>query len=376
MGNEEGIKSQIDFLVSECMQGKHVVKCRDLLQRDLPSFIKNYFISASWTLLKSQRPIIWKNNKSFDENDFTANRAKKQYIRQLVRSALFSEQQITENIISALKIRFSLIVRPNRYFFRNYKHDGRYDKKKLILDIRRFGESIPALDFYIQELDDFEVRYIDDETFSNIVQKIQNRIYSDKFQKTLLKEIDLLYDFFTFNGTFAGNIISSHFLKEFFSSRGFFDLSKMFKFGERNDGQWLKKDLVEYIKEVLAIPKEVVKIGIEKTKHFVAPKVVYKDTGYIIQREKIENQPPGPYPQIQEYLSRRDKKRFIKKIWKKDERQFLRFIEKVDKLDRWRDAKQIIDWELERHHVDFYSKEAVRLGDIVFAKYFSKGSFT
>ncbi|MFQ5823352.1 MAG: hypothetical protein ACE5JB_04785 [bacterium] len=97
----------------------------------------------------------------------------------------------------------------------------------------------------------------------------------------------------------------------------------------------------------------------------------YEET-LIINRRDIESQPPGPYPALHTLINHKDRKIFIKKIFHKDGQQYIEFIQRLEKQDKWKDAKAIIDAELEKLGISPYSKAAVLLGDVVFSRYFSK----
>jgi hypothetical protein len=92
----------------------------------------------------------------------------------------------------------------------------------------------------------------------------------------------------------------------------------------------------------------------------------------IINRSDIESQPPGPYPALHTLISQKSRKIFIKKIFRKDGQQYIEFIQRLERQDKWKDAKAIIDSELEKRGIRPYSKEAILLGDVVFSRYFSR----
>ena len=103
-------------------------------------------------------------------------------------------------------------------------------------------------------------------------------------------------------------------------------------------------------------------------------KIIYSDPEdtVMINRRDIERQPPGPYPSLKTLINKRDQKLFIKKIFSKGRQRYLEFIEHLENQDKWKNAKAIINTELDRRAMDHYSKEALLLGDIVFSRYFSK----
>lgn len=94
------------------------------------------------------------------------------------------------------------------------------------------------------------------------------------------------------------------------------------------------------------------------------------DEDLIINRSDIERQPPGPYPALASLIGPKDRKLFIKRIFRRDKQQYMEFIQRLETLDLWKDAKAVIDEELRVREISPYSKEAVLLGDVVFSRYF------
>jgi len=92
----------------------------------------------------------------------------------------------------------------------------------------------------------------------------------------------------------------------------------------------------------------------------------------VIDRKMIENQPEGPIPSLATIIDPRSRKILIRKIFKKDEVAFNAFIEKMEATVTWKEAKVMIDAELHRRNVDIFCREAIRLGDLIFSRYFPK----
>ncbi|MFQ5863732.1 MAG: hypothetical protein ACE5IW_00725 [bacterium] len=112
--------------------------------------------------------------------------------------------------------------------------------------------------------------------------------------------------------------------------------------------------------------------GFTASRRFKESKTIsgFEDT-LIINRRDIESQPPGPYPALHTLIDQKNRKIFIKKIFRKDGQQYIEFIQRLEKQDKWKEAKAIIDAELEKRGIKPYSKEAILLGDVVFSRYFS-----
>jgi hypothetical protein len=108
------------------------------------------------------------------------------------------------------------------------------------------------------------------------------------------------------------------------------------------------------------------------------PKIVYRDdeieAPLIVERAKLEVQPPGPYPAMTRLIDEKSRSAFIKKIFRKDIEAYLAFIDELEMTQTWKEAKKFLDREFQARKINPYSKEAVHLSDLVFSRYFTKGA--
>lgn len=379
LGYEEGVRRMVTALLHKIMDEQDTISCRQLCEKELPDFVKNSFRAIARKRIKEREPVIFNTNFSADFDGEIVKNAREQLMTELQSSVQFSKLDAESCIRNALKIRFELLLRPQQaietIFFRK---TNELDKNLLRLSIERFGENIPFLEHLCEELDKYEKDKIENTQFKLFAQRVLHKLYSNGYRQTILIDSNLLIDFFDIDGAMDANGLESGLVEEFFSTRGFIDAFQTIR-KKTLDGKkyWSKDDLMQFLPLVIKGGKNGsiadARQDIITNNH---PRIIYTDDSYDkIQREKIERQPPGPYPSILDFIDPEDWKLFLKKIFKKDSLDFSRFIHKIDKTDKWRSAKEIIDWELEQRSVDPYSKEAVRLGDIVFAKFFSKGKY-
>lgn len=90
---------------------------------------------------------------------------------------------------------------------------------------------------------------------------------------------------------------------------------------------------------------------------------------------QVVYQPPGPYPSLRNIIDKRSQNMFVNKIFGKDESAYFKFLDHIDKKDSWKEAKAILDLELQFRKLGLFSREATKLSDMIFAKFFSKGKF-
>jgi hypothetical protein len=92
----------------------------------------------------------------------------------------------------------------------------------------------------------------------------------------------------------------------------------------------------------------------------------------VIYRSKLEQQPPGPFPSLTQLIDEKNRKLFVRKIFDRDVDGYTEFIQRLELVQTWKEAKQLLDQELNRRKISPYSKEVIRLSDLIFGRYFSK----
>ncbi|MBN2088189.1 hypothetical protein JW964_01170 [candidate division KSB1 bacterium] len=91
-----------------------------------------------------------------------------------------------------------------------------------------------------------------------------------------------------------------------------------------------------------------------------------------IRFDAADNNHNDVLPDLVNLIDIKSKKLFVRNIFHKDENAYDKFIIELQALKNWREAKLRIDQELSKRKIDVFSKEAIRLGDIVFGRYFPK----
>ena len=71
----------------------------------------------------------------------------------------------------------------------------------------------------------------------------------------------------------------------------------------------------------------------------------------------------------------RDRKKYIKKLFKKKEKEFVAFINNVNGQPSWKDASVIIDEEFYQRGINPYSKEAINFSDTIYLRFFPKDKY-
>jgi hypothetical protein len=88
--------------------------------------------------------------------------------------------------------------------------------------------------------------------------------------------------------------------------------------------------------------------------------------------DSADNNHQNALPDLESLIDIKSRKLFVRNIFHKDENAYDKFIMELQALKTWREAKIRIDQELAKRKKDPFSREVIRLGDIVFSRYFPK----
>ncbi len=97
----------------------------------------------------------------------------------------------------------------------------------------------------------------------------------------------------------------------------------------------------------------------------------------IIRRETKENEQAEDIQEKEEYsgalkeaIDSKTEKAFLKKLFNNDKEAYTRLIDKLEEAESWRVAKILIDNELFKRDVDPFSREAIKLVDMIYSRFY------
>lgn len=87
-----------------------------------------------------------------------------------------------------------------------------------------------------------------------------------------------------------------------------------------------------------------------------------------------EDHAQSELPSLFDLIQPDDRQTFLEKIFDDNATDYYSFMQKLDGTDTWRDAKEMIDEELQKRGIHPHATEAVLLSDLVFSRYQSQNS--
>jgi hypothetical protein len=83
----------------------------------------------------------------------------------------------------------------------------------------------------------------------------------------------------------------------------------------------------------------------------------------------------SPLEDLNELINGRVRRKSIKKLFVKNEDEFLNFLNRLNALATWREASTVIDDEFYERGINPYSKEAIALSDVIYTRFFPKDKY-
>ncbi len=82
-----------------------------------------------------------------------------------------------------------------------------------------------------------------------------------------------------------------------------------------------------------------------------------------------------PLADLNDVFKGRMRRKIIKRLFKKDEHDFVSFLDQINGLATWKDASRLIDDEFYNRSINPYSREAIAFSDAVYLRFFPKDKY-
>ena len=406
-------------LLAESLQerligSKNSVLYLDLLKERIPTFLKNYLQNSVKRLVYTEEPIQFKNSKRFDFDHPKIKQLRSSLNQAFEEVAIFHRDELIQAINKTVSLQFDLLVRPKKtltkIFYRNKSDQIKSEMLQMLQGLQDGRVYLNEVYSRLQEFDQFHVVETD---FTKLLSETESDVYHKNFVEVFISEVKSFMQFLGMIRGYNGHEIKIDLVKLLLEARNFHGLQRAFEQyqSETIDLPSLERLLTSFLEEQknLAVDNggdeidnflmytssqpltetERVTIvngqtelsgnsgvnGFEETVLVTQKKKVkIIDSGdsanWIIDRNKIEQQPEGPLEPLQKLIDEKSRKMIVKKIFDQDCSAYENFIEKLNEIDNWKKAKEVIEIELHRRHIMPFSKEALRLGDLAFTRYF------
>ena len=413
---------------------RNIILYRELLDKKIPTFLKNYLQNSVQKYIHTEEPFQFNNSKRFDFEYRKVIELRNSLIKAFEEATIFSRNELIEIINRTVSLQFNLLVKPSdtllKIFYKNKAERIQNDILQILegLDDRRI-----LIKVLIKNIKEFDQYHIVAEDFINILNQTNKEVYQDNFIKSFISDITVFTDFLSMIHGNENTKIDINLLKLLLVERGLSQYSSAFDVypetkieinriasiltNSLNNGKPEDSEVDDDIEKFMLAPatgdrrEDHIDPGAKLYKNEIDqsfdnlesdqetftqfdentypldptdsvdgddrkfPKITnkWKDPmDMVIKRSNIEKQPEGPLHSLRRLIDEKDKKFIQRRIFDNDIRAYSEFIRQLEIIDNWKEAKKIIDNELFMRSIEPFSKEALKLGDLVFNRYFPK----
>ncbi len=381
------------ILLRELMQGPH---------SDIPRCIKTYFRSEVQRRLAEERENFPKS-KRFNYYLPEVQSLFQQMDTLLIYNYQFDLTEFASTLDDAVHMQFNYLCRPQwtllSFVFNKVSHTSAKQinfKLGYFSDYRYYGDIIKRY------LADKGLTELNIEEFRNLLIKVDEEVLKHHTSNELAELTKPIFQFINVGDFSAESLVPIDALTIFFDDKGMTDIKE--RLDEERDRHSLHhvtmKQLAVLISDVRG-PEEAV----EAERKLVLPEPPapvetppqpsttpkYEYDEYFEQKSKsparvsavrareqeLKPEPPQAVPaeaiDIRALIDERKRKKFLKKIFKKDEAHYNTAIDSINSMKSWKEASVFIDEIFIMNDVDPYSKEAVRFTDLIYGVIIKQG---
>ena len=360
---------------------------KKLLDKKIPLFFNNYLQNSVQKIIHTEEPVQFNNSKRFDFEYGKIKQLRSQLIKEFEKAIIFSKEELTEIINKTVYLQFDLIIKPGptllKIFYRN-----RSDRvqNELLQILSGLNDDRIFLKILIKNIKEFDQYHIVEEDFKKLLRKTRKDVYYGDFETAFLSDVSTLINFIDLIQGENKQKISINLIMLLLKERNSKQYNPIF---ENCKKEYLKMDEISSLIETINnnsnsnddIEKIIKAPGVSESNKNIKERKKLKITNIgkdpmdmVINRNKIGKQPDGPIHSLELLITAKDKKNLLKTIFGNSEKSFNNFIQQLESVKSWKEAKIFIDKELSLRSIEPYSKEALRLGDLIFNRYFPKKS--
>jgi hypothetical protein len=377
-----------------------------LMTRDIPESVKHFFDQEVelWIREEEQK---FSSSDRFDYDMPEVRMLIDQIFDFLKQNARFHINKFNQLLERAVKLEMNYLIAPQRTLSQFIFKDNAivstievYDTLKYFFRYQYYKDAIS---------DYFNSKYlhqISQDQFAELIAKIDENVFKENRYETSLKTIKTITGFLREASDTEVETLDVDVLQAVFKDRNLTSYLGLVEQLRENHIEKINLNDLETIlqtesidslikeeaEEVPAVPGEETQLriqqiqDIEESKPTVEEeeeeeevKVAAKQGGNVAAEmaDFVASQIKSdkPLEDLNNLITGRNRKKVIKKLFKRKEDQFKNFINALNQQTAWKDASVIIDEEFYERGINPYSKEAIMLSDIIYLRFFPKDKY-
>jgi len=398
----------------------------------LPNFIKTLFKKRVENLIDKESPLSVNSTPHFALSQSNIERLQSRFLDVLLEAASFQGKEIEEILHEALVTRLDYLVKPVDTMLRTlFEKRTEVDLSTMDSILDPFKKHLPYAEEFLKECRGQGKSSLNREEYRKVASNLLHRLTEKDPVKVVLQDFTVLTGFLSETKGEEVTKIEGSMIQDFLADRNLWDFRKAveveMKLGREDfDSAGLEVTLKRYLElkegfsqseesivEESAIEPEIEEDKVEEVKPLAGtddwdleevlgeetftlgveeekkpldekPKQKPKPMRIIRREQKKEEEktetlePEKAFPEVRtqrkeglrSLINGKTEKLFIKKLFGGDAEAYDDLLDKLDEAESWRVAKILIDNELFKRDVDPFSREAIKMVDLVYSRYY------
>lgn len=310
----------------------------------------------------------------------------------LILNYVFHRGEYLEFVNDSVHLMLNFLIRPQwtliSFIFEN---TTQVSKEEIMRALRHFGAYDYLKEIIIRILNEKNIKLMTDVDFKNLVWKCDGEFIRRKDGYQLAQITSAINDFINYGKRDAKKSIPTKGLIKFFEDKGlkmvierlaielqrnvneisYEDLSAILEDLRRSVGPFepemlsLEKPQLENIES--SVPSKPAKVPVE-----IKPDMLKEKDKPELEKPEIKKK--TDFDPIENFIDETDRKRFIKKIFIKNEKDYYDSLAEINKMQSWKQASVYIDEIFILNEIDPYLPDAVRFTELAYRKFFPKAA--
>jgi len=400
-----------------------------LMRLDIPDSIKHFFDQEVELWIREEEE-KFTSDERFDYDMPEVRMLIDQMFDILKQNATFNIAKFSYLLERAVKLEMNYLIEPHRTLSQFLFKDSPKIPTREVYDTFKY---FFKFDYYKTAISDyFNQKYLQEisqDQFEDLMNQIDNKAFAENKIETTLSTIKTIMEFLSEAQEMTVNSLTTDLLYSAFRDRGLEDYLQQLEKAKKQGLSELKFDDVERLLREGILPGEAKEIseetqilGFEKTESLEKTQPTVSVADFKVSESQIVLEEEEPETEVEEevfeeeeekpleeameekaapsrvaddladhvarqisseepledlnsMVTGRTRRKIIKKLFKKNENEFLSFIERLNNLTTWKEASRSIDDEFYNRGINPYSKEAISFSDIIYVRFFPKDKY-
>ncbi len=305
----------------------------------------------------------------------------------LVLNYSFNRHEYLELVHDAIHLLLNFLMRP-QWTLRSFIFDNttQVSSDAIIKALRNFSGYEYLRDLIVRIIQEKNIKLMTIDEFQSLIWKCDREFIRRKDGYQLAQITLPIYDFINYGNRETKSTVATKGLIKLFEDKGMRKVVDRLQIElQRNVNEIsfdelciLLEDLrktydgFEFENTLQKIPAEIVATVPHKESPVV--NITIDESEMVVKNDSTSDHPSAKpqLPPLEKFFDDEERKRFIKKIFRKNEKDFSDAITDINNMSSWKEASKYVDEIYILNEVDLYSPEATLFTEITYNRFFPK----